>query len=170
MGRGEPFRQKDPVSHLAPVLDEEILQKPVPFHRKTSSGTAGRSPPADTKVVATSKNPTFRFRRCQPLFLSPILHPSGIGGAPYQPKALQSGQDTLDTPAPGWISFHLVRCPAGPFFKSVIGTTIEEMEKIAPDLVAPMHCTGWEAMNRFSGEMPGKFVLSGAGTTDVFQA
>jgi 7,8-dihydropterin-6-yl-methyl-4-(beta-D-ribofuranosyl)aminobenzene 5'-phosphate synthase len=61
--------------------------------------------------------------------------------------------------------FHLT----GPIFQPIIAPTIEEMKKIRPDLVMPMHCTGWKAMGRFAEEMPDQFILSTVGTTYVFQ-
>jgi 7,8-dihydropterin-6-yl-methyl-4-(beta-D-ribofuranosyl)aminobenzene 5'-phosphate synthase len=61
--------------------------------------------------------------------------------------------------------FHL----SGPVFEPIIGPTIEEMKKIGPDYVVPMHCTGWRAINQFAKEMPGEFLLNSVGTTYVFQ-
>jgi len=61
--------------------------------------------------------------------------------------------------------FHLT----GPLFEPVIGPTIEEMKKIGPDFVVPMHCTGWKAINRFAQEMPEQFLLNSVGTTYVFE-
>jgi 7,8-dihydropterin-6-yl-methyl-4-(beta-D-ribofuranosyl)aminobenzene 5'-phosphate synthase len=61
--------------------------------------------------------------------------------------------------------FHLT----GPIFEPIIGPTIEEMKRIAPDFVMPMHCTGWSAINQFAREMPEQFVLTTVGTTYVFQ-
>jgi len=61
--------------------------------------------------------------------------------------------------------FHL----SGPVFEPIIGPTIEEMKKIGPDYVVPMHCTGWRAINQFAKEMPGEFLLNSVGTNYVFQ-
>ncbi|NIN68783.1 MAG: MBL fold metallo-hydrolase [Anaerolineae bacterium] len=61
--------------------------------------------------------------------------------------------------------FHL----NGPVFEPIIGRTIEEMKKIGPQYVVPMHCTGWKAINQFAAEMPGQFILNSVGTTYVFQ-
>ena len=61
--------------------------------------------------------------------------------------------------------FHLT----GPIFEPIIGPTIEEMKKIGPDFVVPMHCTGWKAINQFAQEMPEQFLLNIVGTTYVFQ-
>jgi 7,8-dihydropterin-6-yl-methyl-4-(beta-D-ribofuranosyl)aminobenzene 5'-phosphate synthase len=61
--------------------------------------------------------------------------------------------------------FHLT----GPVFEPVIGPTIEQMKKIGPDFVMPMHRSGWHAINRFAQEMPRQLVLTTVGTTYVFQ-
>ncbi len=61
--------------------------------------------------------------------------------------------------------FHLT----GPIFEPIIGRTIEEMKRINPDYVIPMHCTGWNAINHFAKEMPSQFLLNTVGTTYVFQ-
>lgn len=60
--------------------------------------------------------------------------------------------------------FHLT----GQAFAEVIPPTIEGMKQIAPDYVVPMHCTGWDAINRFMAEMPGRCILNTVGTTYVF--
>jgi len=61
--------------------------------------------------------------------------------------------------------FHLT----GPIFEPLIGPTIEEMKKIGPDFIVPMHCTGWKTINEFANQMPKQFLLSTVGTTFVFQ-
>jgi 7,8-dihydropterin-6-yl-methyl-4-(beta-D-ribofuranosyl)aminobenzene 5'-phosphate synthase len=61
--------------------------------------------------------------------------------------------------------FHLT----GPVFEPIIEPTVEEMKKISPDYVIPMHCTGWRAINQFAKEMPGQFLLNSVGTTYIFQ-
>ncbi|MBW2646546.1 MAG: MBL fold metallo-hydrolase [Deltaproteobacteria bacterium] len=53
--------------------------------------------------------------------------------------------------------------------EKLIDPTISEMKAIAPDYVAPMHCTGWKAITRFAEEMPENFILNSVGTTYVFQ-
>lgn len=56
--------------------------------------------------------------------------------------------------------FHLT----GPAFAPIIRPTVDAMKRIDPDYVVPMHCTGWDAINRFAEEMPGKFILNTVGT------
>jgi 7,8-dihydropterin-6-yl-methyl-4-(beta-D-ribofuranosyl)aminobenzene 5'-phosphate synthase len=60
--------------------------------------------------------------------------------------------------------FHLT----GQIFDPIIGPTIEEMKKINPDFVVPMHCTGWKAINQFAALMPQQLLLNTVGTTYVF--
>ncbi|MBW2341759.1 MAG: MBL fold metallo-hydrolase [Deltaproteobacteria bacterium] len=60
--------------------------------------------------------------------------------------------------------FHLT----GPFFRPIIGTTIEELKKINPEILVPTHCTGWDATNEIAREMPSQFVLTSVGTKFVF--
>ncbi len=60
--------------------------------------------------------------------------------------------------------FHLT----GRIFEPIIQPTIDEMKKIKPDHIVPMHCTGWKAINRFAEEMPEQFMLNTVGTTYVF--
>lgn len=53
--------------------------------------------------------------------------------------------------------------------ESKIEPTIDAMKTIAPDVVIPLHCTGWDAVNRFAAVMPEQFVLNSVGTTYTFQ-
>jgi 7,8-dihydropterin-6-yl-methyl-4-(beta-D-ribofuranosyl)aminobenzene 5'-phosphate synthase len=46
---------------------------------------------------------------------------------------------------------------------------MDEMRRIKPDYVVPMHCTGWKAINRFAEAMPEQFPLNAVGTTYVFE-
>jgi 7,8-dihydropterin-6-yl-methyl-4-(beta-D-ribofuranosyl)aminobenzene 5'-phosphate synthase len=56
--------------------------------------------------------------------------------------------------------FHLT----GSFFESIIEVTIEEMKKMAPKVLVPMHCTGWKAVQRFSEAFPSAFILNSVGS------
>jgi 7,8-dihydropterin-6-yl-methyl-4-(beta-D-ribofuranosyl)aminobenzene 5'-phosphate synthase len=58
---------------------------------------------------------------------------------------------------------HLARAEAGE-----IEQTVQAFKAWAPALVAPSHCTGFGAINRFASEMPGAFVHGLVGTTYRF--
>jgi 7,8-dihydropterin-6-yl-methyl-4-(beta-D-ribofuranosyl)aminobenzene 5'-phosphate synthase len=60
--------------------------------------------------------------------------------------------------------FHLT----GPLFEPVIEPTIKAMKQINPEYIVPMHCTGWEAINRFFSAMPDACILNTVGTTYRF--
>jgi 7,8-dihydropterin-6-yl-methyl-4-(beta-D-ribofuranosyl)aminobenzene 5'-phosphate synthase len=56
--------------------------------------------------------------------------------------------------------FHLT----GPFYEKIHGDTIEGLKKMAPEVVMPMHCTGWKAIQKFQKEFTSNFVLNSVGT------
>jgi 7,8-dihydropterin-6-yl-methyl-4-(beta-D-ribofuranosyl)aminobenzene 5'-phosphate synthase len=57
--------------------------------------------------------------------------------------------------------FHL----SGPHFEQIIEQTIGEFKRINPEVLVPMHCTGWKAIQRMSQEFPDAFVLNSVGST-----
>ena len=56
--------------------------------------------------------------------------------------------------------FHL----GGPAFKPIVGKTIAEFKKFNPEMIVPMHCTGWETVVKIAQAMPNQFVLNSVGT------
>ncbi len=60
--------------------------------------------------------------------------------------------------------FHL----SGPLFEGIIDRTTEELKKLNPDYVIPMHCTGRKAIMAMEKQMPDKFILNMAGTRLTF--
>lgn len=57
--------------------------------------------------------------------------------------------------------FHL----SGPVFEPIIEKTIEAFTDMDLELIVPMHCTGWKAIQRFSESFPDAFVLNSVGST-----
>ncbi|MFO7987276.1 MAG: MBL fold metallo-hydrolase [Desulfatiglandaceae bacterium] len=57
--------------------------------------------------------------------------------------------------------FHL----SGPYFEKIIEQTIEAFKEIGPQVLAPMHCTGWKAIGRISQAFPDAFILNSVGST-----
>jgi 7,8-dihydropterin-6-yl-methyl-4-(beta-D-ribofuranosyl)aminobenzene 5'-phosphate synthase len=60
--------------------------------------------------------------------------------------------------------FHL----SGPIFERIIEKTIIEFKKINPEIIVPMHCTGWNAITKFSEAFPSSFALNSVGTKFSF--
>ncbi len=52
----------------------------------------------------------------------------------------------------------------------IIQRTIADIKALNPEIVVPMHCTGFEAITAFAKEMPGQFIINTAGTRYVFAA
>jgi 7,8-dihydropterin-6-yl-methyl-4-(beta-D-ribofuranosyl)aminobenzene 5'-phosphate synthase len=46
-----------------------------------------------------------------------------------------------------------------------IEATVNAMKEIAPAVIAPLHCTGWKAINAFAASMPDAFILNTVGST-----
>ena len=57
--------------------------------------------------------------------------------------------------------FHL----SGKNFEPVISPTLQEMKRINPFVISPMHCTGFKATMEIAKNMPHQFVLSSVGST-----
>jgi 7,8-dihydropterin-6-yl-methyl-4-(beta-D-ribofuranosyl)aminobenzene 5'-phosphate synthase len=55
--------------------------------------------------------------------------------------------------------FHL----AGKEFESRIEQTVEELQRINPELIVPSHCTGWRAMCAIAKALPEAFVWNSVG-------
>ena len=57
--------------------------------------------------------------------------------------------------------FHL----SGAIFEPIIGDTVSALEKLAPDVIVPAHCTGWKATHAIARDLPGSFIQNSVGTT-----
>jgi 7,8-dihydropterin-6-yl-methyl-4-(beta-D-ribofuranosyl)aminobenzene 5'-phosphate synthase len=62
--------------------------------------------------------------------------------------------------------FHL----AGPVFEAIIEPTVEALCEIAPDVVAPTHCTGWRATHALATAFGDRFVPGSVGTLYFLEA
>lgn len=60
--------------------------------------------------------------------------------------------------------FHLT----GGLFDPLIPRTVEELQRFAPAVIVPGHCTGWKATHAIAAAMPEAFVQNSVGTTFVF--
>ena len=60
--------------------------------------------------------------------------------------------------------FHL----SGPLYETVIDETIKAIREMRPEVIVPMHCTGWTAIERFSEEFPSAFILNSVGSKYTF--
>jgi 7,8-dihydropterin-6-yl-methyl-4-(beta-D-ribofuranosyl)aminobenzene 5'-phosphate synthase len=54
---------------------------------------------------------------------------------------------------------------SGPAFEPIIAPTTSALTELAPDLLAPGHCTGWRAQHALAAALPEAWVQGSAGTT-----
>ena len=62
--------------------------------------------------------------------------------------------------------FHL----SGPAFEPIIEPTVSALTALAPELIAPGHCTGWRAQHTLAARLPDAWVQSSVGTTYTLSA
>ena len=62
--------------------------------------------------------------------------------------------------------FHL----SGSFYKTILKKTIEQFDKINPEVIVPMHCTGWESTVQLYEHFPDSFILNAVGSKYIFSA
>jgi len=62
--------------------------------------------------------------------------------------------------------FHL----AGPYFAPVLAPTLAALGELAPDLVVPGHCTGWQAQHALAAAFPDTWVPGSVGTRYTLSA
>ncbi len=56
--------------------------------------------------------------------------------------------------------FHLT----GPTFEKIIPPTVDALTELAPDVIVPVHCTGWVAQHALASRLPQAFVPNTVGT------
>jgi 7,8-dihydropterin-6-yl-methyl-4-(beta-D-ribofuranosyl)aminobenzene 5'-phosphate synthase len=57
---------------------------------------------------------------------------------------------------------------SGGLFESIIGRTVEELERLKPKFIVPCHCSGLKAMIEISRKMPDAFIQNSVGTNYIF--
>jgi 7,8-dihydropterin-6-yl-methyl-4-(beta-D-ribofuranosyl)aminobenzene 5'-phosphate synthase len=62
--------------------------------------------------------------------------------------------------------FHL----SGPAFEPVIEPTVVALTELAPEVIAPGHCTGWRAQHTLAAALPAAWVQTSVGTTYTLSA
>ena len=60
--------------------------------------------------------------------------------------------------------FHLT----GPVYAPIVPDTVSALKEMAPEVIVPMHCTGWTSMHKFAEAFPSAFILNSVGSTFIF--
>lgn len=53
---------------------------------------------------------------------------------------------------------------SGAFFDTVIDKTVEALKEIHPEVIVPMHCTGWNAVKKLADALPDSFIINSVGS------
>ena len=68
-----------------------------------------------------------------------------------------TGVDTLHAVVGG---FHL----NGPLYARILGPTVDALADLAPQVIVPAHCTGWDASRAIAARLPDAFIQNSVGT------
>ena len=60
--------------------------------------------------------------------------------------------------------FHLT----GPLYAPIVPDTVSALKEMAPEVIVPMHCTGWSSIHKFAEAFPSSFILNSVGSTFIF--
>jgi len=56
--------------------------------------------------------------------------------------------------------FHLT----GPVYAPIVPDTVSALKEMAPEVIVPMHCTGWSSIHKFAEAFPSSFILNSVGS------
>lgn len=87
--------------------------------------------------------------------ISGCAHAGIVNTVEYAKKL--TGEETIHAVLGG---FHLT----GPFFEKIHEATIEGLKQMEPEVIMPMHCTGWRAIQKFQKEFSSNFILNSVGS------
>lgn len=87
--------------------------------------------------------------------ISGCAHAGIVNTVEYAKKL--TGEETIHAVLGG---FHLT----GPFFEKIHDETVDALKKMEPEVVMPMHCTGWRAIQKFQKEFSSNFILNSVGS------
>ena len=49
-------------------------------------------------------------------------------------------------------------------YETVIEKTVDELKEIQPEVIVPMHCTGWKAVKKLADAFPDTFIINSVGS------
>ena len=91
--------------------------------------------------------------------ISGCSHSGIINTVRYSMKL--SGLDNVHAVMGG---FHLT----GPVYAPIVPDTVSALKEMAPEVIVPMHCTGWASIHKFAEAFPSSFILNSVGSTYQF--
>lgn len=131
------------------------VERATGFEKGLPNATLERDGKIEPDMILDDQALTIKLKEKGLVIISGCGH-AGIINTVFYGKKI-TGVDKIHAVLGG---FHL----SGPIFEPIIEKTITEFKKISPEIIIPMHCTGWNAIKRFSDEFPNSFILNSVGT------
>ena len=135
------------------------VERVTEFEKGLPNASMERNGKVEPDIIRDDQSIVIKLKDKGLVIISGCGHAGIINTVLYARKI--TGIDTIHGVLGG---FHL----SGPIFEPIIEKTIIEFKKIKPEIIMPMHCTGWEAIKRFSEEFPANFALNSVGTRVTF--
>jgi 7,8-dihydropterin-6-yl-methyl-4-(beta-D-ribofuranosyl)aminobenzene 5'-phosphate synthase len=129
------------------------FEKGMPNALTEKDGEMEKDPLADDQALF------FRLKDRGLVVLSGCSHSGIINTVRYSMKL--TGLDKVHAVMGG---FHLT----GPQYAPIVPDTISAFKEMNPEIIIPMHCTGWSSMHAFAEAFPSSFLLNSVGSTYNF--
>ena len=129
-------------------------EKGIPYARLVRNGKEEKDNIKDDQSLVV------RLKDERLVVISGCAHSGIVNTVRYGRKL--TGIDNIHTIIGG---FHL----SGPAYEKSMEQAIEDIKEMKPEVIVPMHCTGWKAINRFSESFPDAFILNSVGSKYVFE-
>lgn len=125
------------------------FEKGIPYAFFEQGGQVAKDPIADDQaIIAHLKGKGL-------VVVSGCSH-AGIINTVIHAKSI-TGEDRIHGVLGG---FHL----SGPAYEPIVEDTIQALKGFAPEVLVPMHCTGWATINRIAEAFPSATILNSVGS------
>lgn len=137
------------------ILVTGEVDRVTPFEKGLPNAVLERDGREEKDIIRDDQALVIRLKGDRLVVISGCAH-AGIVNTVIQARKL-TGLESIHTVLGG---FHL----SGPVFEPIIEETIKSFKEMDPQVLSPMHCTGWKAIQRFAEEFPHAFELNSVGS------
>jgi 7,8-dihydropterin-6-yl-methyl-4-(beta-D-ribofuranosyl)aminobenzene 5'-phosphate synthase len=137
------------------ILVTGEVERTTPFERGLPNATLNRDGKEEKDLIRDDQALVIYLREKGLVVVSGCAH-AGIVNTVVYAKTL-TGIEKVHAVIGG---FHL----SGTAFEPILEKTVEAFREMTPEMIVPMHCTGWKAIRRFAEAFPDSFVLNSVGS------
>jgi 7,8-dihydropterin-6-yl-methyl-4-(beta-D-ribofuranosyl)aminobenzene 5'-phosphate synthase len=138
------------------ILVTGEVERTTPFEKGLPNATLARAGKEEKDPIRDDQALVIHLREKGLVVVSGCAHAGIINTVVYAKKL--TGIEKVHAVIGG---FHL----SGPVFEPILEKTVEAFGEMKPEMIVPMHCTGWKAIRRFAEAFPDSFVLNSVGST-----